>query len=134
MLCDVYDALQDGSFAYGAKVYASRTYCINPAEDSTPHVWIMETDEHLEVHRWHSLGELGMLRLWFMRSSVCCAWSWPASLFVLFNLFEALCEVEDNLQLPDIFRYSELSIRTTTTRIPQNLKIEHDLMCAGKRG
>uniref|UniRef100_A0A182MK93 G-protein coupled receptors family 2 profile 2 domain-containing protein n=1 Tax=Anopheles culicifacies TaxID=139723 RepID=A0A182MK93_9DIPT len=46
----------DGSFAYGTKVYASRTYCINPAEDSTPHVWIKETDEHFEVHRWHSLG------------------------------------------------------------------------------
>uniref|UniRef100_A0A8W7PYV6 G-protein coupled receptors family 2 profile 2 domain-containing protein n=1 Tax=Anopheles coluzzii TaxID=1518534 RepID=A0A8W7PYV6_ANOCL len=50
------ELINDGSFAYGAKVYASRTYCINPAEDSTPHVWIMETDEHLEVHRWHSLG------------------------------------------------------------------------------
>uniref|UniRef100_A0A182PLA5 G-protein coupled receptors family 2 profile 2 domain-containing protein n=1 Tax=Anopheles epiroticus TaxID=199890 RepID=A0A182PLA5_9DIPT len=50
------ELFDDGSFAYGAKVYASRTYCINPTEDSTPHVWIKETDEHLEVHRWHSLG------------------------------------------------------------------------------
>ncbi|XP_049290796.1 G-protein coupled receptor Mth2-like isoform X2 [Anopheles funestus] len=50
------ELINDGSFAYGTKVYASRTYCINPAEDSMPHVWIKETDEHLEVHRWHSLG------------------------------------------------------------------------------
>ncbi|XP_035904477.1 uncharacterized protein LOC118508837 [Anopheles stephensi] len=50
------ELFNDGSFAYGTKVYASRTYCINPAEDSMPYVWIKETDEHLEVHRWHSLG------------------------------------------------------------------------------
>ncbi|XP_050072914.1 G-protein coupled receptor Mth2-like [Anopheles maculipalpis] len=50
------ELINDGSFAYGTKVYASRTYCINPAEDSMPYVWIKETDEHLEVHRWHSLG------------------------------------------------------------------------------
>uniref|UniRef100_A0A182N960 G-protein coupled receptors family 2 profile 2 domain-containing protein n=1 Tax=Anopheles dirus TaxID=7168 RepID=A0A182N960_9DIPT len=50
------ELINDGGFAYGAKVYASRTYCINPAADEMPSVWIKETDEHLELHRWHSLG------------------------------------------------------------------------------
>ncbi|KFB50581.1 AGAP006215-PA-like protein [Anopheles sinensis] len=52
------ELIADGSFAYGEKVYASRTYCINPVDgdDSMVHVWIKETDEHLEMHHWHSLG------------------------------------------------------------------------------
>uniref|UniRef100_A0AAG5D6E1 Uncharacterized protein n=1 Tax=Anopheles atroparvus TaxID=41427 RepID=A0AAG5D6E1_ANOAO len=38
------ELIADGSFAYGAKVYAPRTFCINPTDDSMPHVWIKETD------------------------------------------------------------------------------------------